>query len=268
MLHCRIQGLRQPAALPGRWACSHEQPGRCSAESVFAGQSGARHRGQSRHLPARTNAILLRGFDANGPIVIAGSVVFDGQVGNITGWTLDVTRSTGHHQLNVQKNGSSYVVGNLSFSEGAAPGPANVFDYSRGCMTLALADATNGTAAAPASFSFTLGGCTNHFTQNQLTSTSQVGCNFNNGQPLGTYTTGRIIEFDDQTGKGTRATGLMRQQSTSSFSGGLSGPYAFGMSGGNTAKQHYAIAGFFQAASGNLTAVAADFDDGGTLGTQ
>ncbi len=213
-------------------------------------------------------AILLRGFDANGPIVIAGSVVFDGQVGNITGGTLDVTRSTGHQQLNVQKNGSSYVVGNLSFSEGAAPGPANVFDYSRGCMTLALADATNGTAAAPASFSFTLGGCTNHFTQNQLTSTSQVGCNFNNGQPLGTYTTGRIIEFDDQTGKGTRATGLMRQQSTSSFSGGLSGPYAFGMSGGNTAKQHYAIAGFFQAASGNLTAVAADFDDGGTLGTQ
>lgn len=215
-------------------------------------------------------AFVLRGFDANGPVVIAGSVGFDGQVGNITGGTLDVTRSGGHQQLTVQTSGSSYVVGNLSFTLNEAGGiPPSVSDYSRGCMTLALADTTTGKAVAPATFSFTLGGCSNHFTQNQLTSTSQFGCGVgNNNQPLGNYTTGRIIEFDDTTGKGTRATGILRAQDSTSFSGGLSGPYAFGMSGGDAAKQHYAIAGSFQASSGTLSAVAADFDDGGTLGTQ
>jgi hypothetical protein len=210
-------------------------------------------------------AFMLRGVDSNGPVVIAGSVTLDGS-GNATGGTVDITRSTGHRQLTVQSNGSWYVVGGSAYGVGEfGLGGPNLFDYSRGCMNLALSDSAG---SLPISFAFTLSGCTNHYTTSQVTSTSLVACGFNtSNQTLGTFSSGRIIEFDDNTGSGTRTTGVLRAQNSSSFSSGLSGPYAFGFSGGDSVQQRYAAAGSFQANSGTLSSVADDIDDGGTCGS-
>ena len=212
-------------------------------------------------------AFLLRGFDANGPVVIAGSVTLDGN-GNVTGGVEDVTRggASGHQYLTIQNSATQqswYVVG----TESATPNAGVTADYSRGCMTLYLAN--NGVAAGTTTLGFTLGGCTNHFNVNGVISTSNQACGATTtSTAAGTYTTGHIIEFDDNTGKGTRASGILRAQDSSSFPAGLSGPYAFGLSGGDAAQKHCAIAGSFTATTGTLKSVAADIDDAGTLASQ
>jgi hypothetical protein len=212
-------------------------------------------------------AFLLHGFDTNGPVVIAGSVTLDGN-GNVTGGVEDVTRggASSHQYLtiqNTQAQQSWYVVGTESATLNAGVTP----DYSRGCMTLYLAN--NGVAAGTTTFAFTLGGCTNHFNVNGVTSTSNQACGATQtSTAAGTYTTGHIIEFDDNTGQGTRASGILRAQDSSSFSGGLNGPYAFGLSGGDAAKQRYAMAGSLTASSGSLTSIASDIDDAGTLASK
>jgi hypothetical protein len=215
-----------------------------------------------------TIAFMMRGFDANGPAVIAGSVTMDGQ-GDVTGGTLDVTRSTGHQQFAVQSSGSSYVVGTTVYLEGQFGSvPPSGYDYSRGCMTLALTNVSTGVSAPSTTFAFTLGGCSNGYNVNGVISTSNVACGYNtNNQPSGNFTTGHIIEFDDNTGSGTRASGILRVQTSSAFAGGLSGPYAFGMSGGDASQKHFAMAGSFQASSGSISAAAADSVDGAACGS-
>jgi hypothetical protein len=207
-------------------------------------------------------AFLLRGFDANGPVVMVGSVTLDGS-GNTTGGTVDVTRSTGHSQFSIETSGSWYSVGTAVYGVGDFEvGPANLFDYSRGCMNLALSG--SGGPATPISFTFSLGGCSNNYSPSQEISTSAAACGVDtNNEPLGVFTSGRIIGFDDSNGSGTRATGILRSQNSSTFATGLSGPYAFGLSGGDSVQQHFAMAGSLQANSGTFGAVAADVDDGG-----
>jgi hypothetical protein len=202
-------------------------------------------------------AFLLRGFDANGPVAIAGSVTVDGG-GNIVGGVEDVTRSSGSQSLSILPAGSSYNVGVVSPSSGNS--------YNRGCMTLA------DSAGKSTTFAFSLGSCSNNFTEGGEIVTHDMACGItqNNGQneASGFYRTGRIIEFDDNTGGGTRGSGILRWQDPSVFSSGLSGRYAFGLSGGNSAGGRYAMAGSLQAGSGNLSSVAADVDDAGTLNSQ
>lgn len=201
-------------------------------------------------------AFLLHGFDANGPVFIAGSVTLDG-AGNITSGVEDVTRKSGSQTLTIEPAGSAYTAGVVGVK-----GP----NTARGCMT--LADSSGGTT----SFSFSLGGCSNQYVESGATTTSDNACGMkqnSQGENIaaGFFTNGRMVEFDDATGSGTRLTGILRLQDPSSFSTGLSGPYAFGL-GGRSTGGHYAMAGSFRAGSGNLNSVAADFDDAGTLGTQ
>ena len=218
-------------------------------------------------------AFLLRGFDTNGPVVIAGSIAVDGN-GGILGGEEDVTRSGGSQHLAIQPsatNASSYyVVGTVATGAGS-PGPT-LYSYSRGCMTLA-------TPAGTTTFAFTLGGCSNHWTENLLVHTNDNACGMTqdgSGDNIaaGYFTMGRIIEFDDCSPaspfctSSTRATGIMRWQDPSTLPGGLSGPYAFGMSGWDATPAHYAMAGSFQASSASLSSVAADIDDAGTLSPQ
>jgi hypothetical protein len=220
-------------------------------------------------------AFLLRGFDSNGPVVIAGSVAVDGN-GGISGGEEDITRSSGSQHLTIEPSSANpasyYVVGTISHGPGN-PGQGQQYTaYSRGCMALA-------TSAGTATFAFTLGGCSNHWTENQLTTTNDNACGMtqNSGGSniaAGYFTTGHVIEFDCTTGtapsctSSTRATGIVRWQDPSSFSTGLSGPYAFGLSGWDAAAARYAMAGSFQAGSGSMTAVAADINDAGTLSSQ
>ena len=215
-------------------------------------------------------AFLLRGFDVNGgPIVMAGSATLDG-AGNVTGGEEDVTTGAGHKALTIEP-GSVYVVGTISPGLGS---PATA--YQRGCMALSLKDSMG--TVTTTNFAFTLGGCSNHYIESQAISTADNACGMTQsaGQNVaaGQFTLGLIIEFDCTPGTtcaapgGARASGILRLQDPSSLSAGLSGPYAFGLSGQDAAGGRYAVAGSFKASSGNLTAVAADTNDAGTLGTQ
>ena len=165
-------------------------------------------------------AFLLRGFDKDGPVFIAGSFTTDG-AGKITGGTEDINRAGGvHTNLNIVAAGSSYSLGT-----------------NRGCLTLA------NSAGDSNVFRVTMGG------------------------PSATIlSSGRMIEFDDDTGTGTRASGTIRLQDPSSFnSGGLSGLYAFGFSGRDASNGRFAMAGSTSASSGALSNLAADINDAGTL---
>ena len=207
-------------------------------------------------------AFLVQGFDANGPIAIAGSVTLDGN-GGVTSGVEDVTRSTGSSNLTIVPGSSSYSVGgSLRFS--TLGGPSAV--YNRGCLTLADSGGTT------TSFAIALGGCSNSYTEGGIIATHDNACGMkqnSQGQNVaaGTYTSGRIMEFDGSTG--TRGSGIVRLQNSSSFSNtNLSGLYAFGLAGQDSAGGHYAVAGSTQASSGSLSSAAADIDDAGTLSSQ
>lgn len=186
-------------------------------------------------------AFLARGFDSSGPVVIAGSFTADGTAaGNVTAGELDVMRSTGSQSaLAIEPAGSSYTISEQVGDNGN-------FE-TRGCVTLA-------TSASTMTFSFSLGGCT--------VAAGNFGlCGTNSQGNPGIFTTGRLIEFD----AGTQLSGILRQQNTSAFSSGLSGPYTFGLSGRDSAGSRFASAGSFTASSTTLSSVAADINDAGTL---
>ena len=210
-----------------------------------------------------TFAFLLRGSDANGPVVIAGSVVLDGK-GNVTSGVEDVNRSSGSQSFTIDPNNSNYTVGiNASRPIGAG---GTVSLYNRGCLNL------SNSGGMTTALAVSLSGCSNNFAESGVINSYKDACGLTQSNGLniaaGTYTSGRIIEFDDNTGSGTRAAGILRMQDTSSFSAGLSGRYAFGLAGWNVNKGRYAMAGSVQASGGNLSSAAADIDDAGTLGSQ
>jgi hypothetical protein len=207
---------------------------------------------------AGTYAFMLRGFDQKQPTVIAGSMTLDGN-GNVTSGIEDFTRGT-TSSLGVPITAGSYTVG-------LAPGNAGVSTvYNRGCVTLT-------STAGTLTFDFSLGGCSNHYTEGGVPATNDNACGLTqNGQganqSAGTFTTGRIIEADDGTGQSAQLSGILRAQNISSLAGGLSGPYAFGMGGWDSSSGHYSIAGSAQAISSSLSSVAADIDDAGTVSAQ
>jgi len=212
-------------------------------------------------------AFQLRGFDASGNAMVGvGSVNLDGN-GNITGGEEDLNTSTGHRLLTVQP-GSSYIVGVQYFNSSAGA----VASYNRGCMILNLQDASG---SLTSNFAFTAGGCSNHFQENSTISTAADACGMtqsnNQNVAAGQFTFGRLIEFDCSPGSnctgeaGARASGIMRLQNSSAFAGAPAGPYTFGMSGQDAAAGHFAMAGSLQANGGDLSSIAADVNDAGTL---
>jgi hypothetical protein len=189
-------------------------------------------------------AFLLRGFDSGGPVVIAGSFAADG-AGNIGSGVLDVMRTTGS-QTGVAISGGSYAIIQQNNSTGVS-----TFERS-GCLTLA-------TTAGSQSFAISMGGCSTSVD-------SGIGtCVADSQGHSGLFTTGRLIEFDDSTGSGTRGSGIIRLQDNSAFAAGMSSFYAFGLRGWDSAHKRYVEAGSFTASSGVLSSLAADINDGGIL---
>ena len=97
------------------------------------------------------------------------------------------------------------------------------------------------------------------------------------GQPFGSATfafvlsssgNGRIIEYDDTTGQGSRGSGVLRKQDPTAFSlARLSGGYALGMTGADDSGLHMTDVGVFTLASGSITNGACDINDGGIYQT-
>lgn len=154
-------------------------------------------------------------------------------------------RTTGS-QTGAAVSGGSYSIIQQNNSTGVS-----TFEQS-GCVTLT-------TAAGSQTFAISMGGCS-------TSPDSGTGtCVADAQSHSGVFTTGRLIEFDDNTGSGTRGSGIIRLQDSSAFAGGLSGFYAFGLRGWDSVHKRYAEAGSFTASSGSLSAVAADINDGGAL---
>src|ERR1700693_5966564 len=171
---------------------------------------------------AGTFAYLMKGFDANGAVAIAGSFHADG-TGKIIGGVEDINRAGTGPQVNlpIDPRGSSYTLG----------------ADSRGCLMVA-------TAAGQQTFRFSLAGIAN-----------------------GAPTEGNIIEFDDNTGTGTRGSGIIRAQDAASFSNDkFASSYAFGLSGFGAAGEHVALAGRLTSdGKGNIVSGNFDRNDAGTL---
>jgi hypothetical protein len=183
-------------------------------------------------------AFLLRGFDKDGPVVIAGNFMADG-AGNITGGDEDINRSSGvQANLSIVAAGSSYTIGS----------------DNRGCLTFV------NSAGNTTRFRFSLGSCSTSANQ------QQGGCQLDASNHPGYFKRGRLIESDDSTGAATRGSGILRLQDATAFTNSaLSGMYAFGLSGWDSSGERYALAGSASASSGTFSAVAADINDGGTL---
>lgn len=88
-----------------------------------------------------------------------------------------------------------------------------------------------------------------------------------NGFKSGSPKSGRIIEFDDTTGTGTRGSGIIREQDTTAFmDSSIKNSYAFGLSGFNSTAGHFSSAGTFKADGiGMITSGNFDSDNAGTV---
>ncbi len=75
---------------------------------------------------------------------------------------------------------------------------------------------------------------------------------------------GHIIGYDTS---GKLISGLLRQQTTSAFSTGVSGNYAFGLVGADQGGSRFALAGHFDSNGGSLSGEA-DYDDSGSFSPQ
>ena len=79
---------------------------------------------------------------------------------------------------------------------------------------------------------------------------------------------GRIIEYDDTTGQGSRGSGALRKQDPTAFSlSKLNGGYVFGMTGVDNSAFRFTDVGVFTLSNGNITNGACDINDGGTFQT-
>jgi hypothetical protein len=143
-------------------------------------------------------AFLLHTFGEYGGVGIAGSVTADGN-GKITGGEEDI----------VSDEGGSYVPPTISTTASLYAVGAD----HRGCLLLALPDVV----------------CTSCFSNGTTVFLRFALGSFNSS---GIATAGRLIEFDDTTGRGTRAAGSLRLQDPTSFSAAqFKGNYAFGTVG-------------------------------------
>ncbi len=145
-----------------------------------------------------------------------------------------------------------------------------------GKVTAGEEDVNNATAPQHLTFnatgsSYTVGtdnrGCVTLLNSGGTTTTFHFSLG---GVNAGVVSRGRIIEFDDSTGNGTRGSGILRLQTKTDFSGSkLSARYAFGLDGFDSTSGHVAIGGAF-ATGGSGTTISSgytDVDDAGTLQT-
>lgn len=253
-----VASLKMEDFLPDAACSPSSSPLSIQPNSINGGNISGNFVAASGYLNG-TYGFMLRGFDGGQPTVIAGSMTLDGN-GNVTSGVLDLIKgSNSSPGLNI--SGGTYGVG---------VSPPNFGDdtnltYNRGCVTL-------NTTAGALTFDFSLGGCSNHYSEGGSVATWDNACGMaqNSGQNVaaGVFTTGRMIETDDGSGHTAVMSGILRLQNTSAFSSGLSGPYAFGLAGWDSSDGHYAMAGSMQASSSSLSSVAADINDAGTLASQ
>ena len=148
--------------------------------------------------------------------------------------------------LSVDTSGNVIGIGDVVRKSGSqigvpfTAGSSIVFSpVDRGCLTLNTATATSDFRVAPTTIS------------------SQSGAAF--------FPEGRLMEFDDLDGTGTRASGLFKIQDSTAFSSVPSGAFAYRFSGWDSANRRFAIAGIGTVDNGTFTSLSADINDAGNV---
>ncbi|HTS04021.1 MAG TPA: putative Ig domain-containing protein [Candidatus Eisenbacteria bacterium] len=122
-------------------------------------------------------------------------------------------------------------------------------------------------AIVPASSSYSLGPDNNGCLV-LTTSAGTTNLHFSVSTPNGSnvFTQGHVM-LDNSSGTGARGSGILRLQDSSAFAAGLTGMYTFLFVGTDGASGNFGMAGSFASASGNITNLAFDADDAGTVAT-
>jgi hypothetical protein len=98
---------------------------------------------------------------------------------------------------------------------------------------------------------------------NTMTIQSQVWGPMTIAFVLNSTGNGRIIEYDDSTGQGSRASGVLRKADPTAFSlSKLNGGYVYGMAGADNFGRHMANVGVFTLASGTISNGACEMNNG------
>ena len=182
-----------------------------------------------------TNSPLSACTGSGNEAVLNGKYAFLIQGATATG--------TSHLAGSFTANGAGKITAGEIDVNGAAASHANLdttaTSYSvgtdnRGCMTLVA-------GASTTVVHFALGGVTSNLAAK-----------------------GRLIQFDDSVGTGTRATGLLLKQDTTAIATNLSGNYVFDLAGANSVAARYAAAGAVTVTGSSLTNGEVDVDEAGT----
>jgi len=152
--------------------------------------------------------------------------------------------------------GSWFAIAASFHADGAGNVTGGDFDINNGTATHATIDASSYAVGLDSTSSGNLG-CVALSLSNGSTTVFRFSLG---GLSSGVFSKGRIIEFDDATGFGEHASGVLRLQDTTSFSlSQLQPNYAFGVDGFDSYGYHYASAGSFSVnTSGNISNA---FDD-------
>ena len=174
-------------------------------------------------------AFVVQGYQGSPGSAAAIAASFAANgTGGVTGGEMDRNSSAGYQHAMISGAGSSYTVG-------ADPtGAGNL-----GCVTLQIS------AGTAVTFHFALGVVS-----------------------AGAATEGRVIEFDDTTGSGTLASGILRRQDATSFAlAALNSKYAFGLDGADSSGNPAVIAGSFSVNAAGTISATVDVNDAGALST-
>jgi hypothetical protein len=145
-----------------------------------------------------------------------------------------------------------------------------------GKITAGEFDANGGSASAPQHLtvsatgsSYKLGSDNRGCAQISFGGNNSVTLHFAvGGISAGVASKGRVIEFDDTDGTGTRDSGVLRLQTTADFGlSKLNARYAFGLDGTDSTGGHVAVGGSFSlnTSTGAISNGFTDVDDAGTL---
>ena len=147
--------------------------------------------------------------------------------------------------------GSWFAIAASFHADGAGNVTGGDFDINNGTATHATIDASSYAVGLDPTSSGNLG-CMALSLSNGSTTVFRFSLG---GLSSGVFSRGRIIEFDDATGAGKRASGVLLLQDTTSFSlSQLQPNYAFGVDGFDSYGYHYASAGSFSVnTSGNIS---------------
>lgn len=220
---------------------------------------------------------LPSGLSLNTAGVISGTPISTGSA-TFTVHVADSERppATSSAQLTITVNSggsSGSMQGSYAFylngfnSAGAWTLAGSFIADGNGNITSGIVD-TNSVAGTPATMTITGTYTIAANGLNTMTIQGQSGTPMTLAFVLDSTGNGRMIEYDDTSGQGSRGSGLLRKANASAFNvSSLTGSWAFGLSGTGAFGERFVDVGAFTVAAGGISNGSCDTNDGGDYQT-